>query len=349
MSGGGAPERALLERPPLEGWSDPPLPCLEEALAGVRLYHAIVAGLEIGLFDRLADPMGPGPLAEALGTREDLTTLLCDALVSRGVLVREGDCYKNSPKAQVFLAKESTYSIRGMIAFYRQHVERWQDLSRILREGPVTLQREEFFCRTVIPSMAEHARCGLLQRVTSLVATLPGFSEARTLLDLAGGHGLYAIAFTALNPRLSATVFDLPAVTAATRDFIARYGADRVSVVAGDFNTDPLPGPVDILYSSSHPGGKDPRLIPKIAAALGPGGLFINKQGRDGTASDPFEDLEWNLWTFEGVQKHRSRYTFTHSVPLAEYHRALEEHGLTVLGVIPVDETSEMTVARKDG
>ncbi|KAF5065652.1 O-methyltransferase domain protein [anaerobic digester metagenome] len=343
------PERTLLERPPIEGEGDLPLPCLEEALGGVRLYHALVAGLEIGLFDSLVDPMGPEALAEALGTRIDLTALLCEALASRGVLVRQGDEYRNTPEAQVFLVSTSPYSIHGMIWFQRQHVARWQDLPRILREGPVTLRREEFFRHTVIPSMAEHARCGLLQRVTSLVAAIPGFSGARTLLDLGGGHGLYAIAFTALNPGLSATVFDLPAVTTATRDYVARYGADRVSVVAGDFNTDPLPGPVDILFSSSNPGGKDPRLIPKIAAALAPGGLFINKQGIDGTASDPFLDLEWNLWTFEGVEKQRSRYTFTHGVPLAEYHRALEENGLTVLEVIPVDETSEMTVARKDG
>ncbi len=347
MNGASEPGRTLLERPPIEGRGDLLIPCLEEALGGVRLYHAIIAGLEIGLFDLLADPMTPKALATALGTKEHLTALLCDALAQRGLLVRQGDAYHNSPEAQVFLASTSSYSIHGMIGFQRQHVARWQELPRILREGSVTLRREEFFRHTVIPSMAEHARCGLLQRVTSLVAAIPGFSGARTLLDLGGGHGLYAIAFTQLNPSLSATVFDLPAVTTATRDTIARYGADRVSVVAGDFNTDPLPGPMDLIFSSSNPGGKDPRLVPKIAGSLAPGGLFINKQGIDGTDSDPFLDLEWNLWTFEGVEKQRSRYTFIHGVTLTEYHRVLEENGLTVLEVIPVDETSEMTVARK--
>jgi len=349
MSSAGAGANSLLERPPIEAGGDIPLTCLEEALGGVRLYHALVAGLELGLFDRLRDPMTPPALAGVLGTRPALTALLCEALASRGLLVRHGDEYETGPEARAFLASDSPYSIRRMIDFQQRHVERWQDLARILREGPVALPREEFFRNTVIPSMADHARCGLLQRVTSLVAARAEFSEARSLLDLGGGHGLYAIAFTLLNPSLSATVFDLPSVTSATLDTIARYGADRVSVVAGDFNTDPLPGPFDLLFSSSNPGGKDPRLIPKIAAALRPGGLFLNKQGVDGEASDPLLDLEWNLWTFEGVEKQRSRYTFAHGVPLAEYHRALEANGFSVLEVIPVDETSEMTVARKDG
>ena len=337
----------LVEPPPFPVPADLPVPCLEEAVAAARLYYAVAGALELGLFDRLREPMTPGALAAALGTRPHLTVLLCEALADRGLLVREGAAFRNGPEADAFLASEGPYGIRSMLAFQRRHVERWRDLPRLLREGPEVLERERFFRDTVIPSMAEHDRCGLVQHVTGLVANLPGFCEARTLLDLGGGHGLYAIALCQRNPRLRATVFDLPAVVGATRDFIDRYEADRVSVVAGDFNTDPLPGPFDIVFSSSNPGGKDPRLIPRIAAALRPGGLFLNKQGIDDERTDPFADLEWNLWTFDGVEKQRSRYTFTHSVSLEEYHRALEANGLRVLEVVPVDGTSEMTVARK--
>ncbi len=310
--------RSLIERPPVGTGGEFPLTCLEQALGGVRLYYALAGALELGLFDRLRSPMTAVALAAELGTRPDETALLCESL-----------------------------AIHGLLAFQGRHVERWRDLARLLREGPELMPREEFFRHTVIPSMAEHARCGLLQQVAGIVGGLPGFAEAESLLDLGGGHGLYAIALCQMNPRLRATVFDLPAVTETTRDFIDRYGADRVSVVAGDFNTDPLPGPVDIVFSSSNPGGKDPALIPKIAGALKPGGLFLNKQGIDSAETDPLLDLEWNLWTFDGVKKQRSRYSFSHSVPLAGYHRALEANGLSVLTVIPVDGTSEMTVARK--
>jgi hypothetical protein len=346
---GMAGARDLVERPAFAMEGDLPLPCLDEAFAGLRLYYAVTGAVEIGLFDRLRVPMIAADLAAALGSRPHETALLCETLADRGLLVREGPAFRNGPEADAFLAADSPYAIRGMLAFQQRHAERWRELPRLLREGPEVLPRERFFRDTVIPSMAEHARCGLVQHVTDLVAGLPEFGGAETLLDLGGGHGLYSIAFCQKNPGLRATVFDLPAVTGATRDFIARYGADRVSVVAGDFNTDPLPGPFDIVFSSSNPGGKDPRLVPKIAGALCPGGLFLNKQGVDGETADPLGDLEWNLWTFEGVEKQQSRYTFSHSVPLGEYHRALEANGLSVLAVVPVDGTSEMTVARKEG
>ncbi len=345
---GTAGDRDLVERPPFAMKGNLPLPCLDEAFTGLRLYYAVTGALEIGLFDRLCVPMTAEDLAAALGVRPHETALLCEALADHGLLTREGAAFRNSPEADTFLAADSPYGIRGMLAFQHRHAERWRELPRLLREGPEVLPRETFFRDTVIPSMAEHARCGLVQHVTDLVAKLPEFGKAETLLDLGGGHGLYSIAFCQKNPGLRATVFDLPAVTGATKEFIARYRADRVSVVAGDFNTDPLPGPFDIVFSSSNPGGKDPRLVPKIASALRSGGLFLNKQGIDGEVSDPLEDLEWNLWTFEGVEKQQSRYTFSHSVPLEEYHRALEDNGFSVLAVVPVDGTSEMTVARKE-
>ncbi len=345
---GSAGARDLIERPPFAMEGELPLPCLDEAFAGLRLYYAVIGAVELGLFDRLRVSMTAVDLADALGSRPHEMTLLCEALADHGLLIREGTAFRNGPEADAFLAADSPYAIRGMLAFQRRHAERWRELPRLLREGPEVLPRERFFRHTVIPSMAEHARCGLVQHVTELVANLPELGEAKTLLDLGGGHGLYSIAFCQRNPDLHATVFDLPAVTEATKEFIARYRADRVSIVAGDFNTDPLPGPFDIVFSSSNPGGKDPRLIPKIAGALRLGGLFLNKQGIDSETTDPLGDLEWNLWTFEGVEKQQSRYTFSHSVPLEEYHRALKENGFSVLAVVPVDGTSEMTVAQKE-
>ena len=46
----------------------------------------------------------------------------------------------------------------------------------------------------------------------NIISELPEFKEARKLLDLGGGHGLYAITFTKSNPNLGAYVFDFPDV-----------------------------------------------------------------------------------------------------------------------------------------
>ena len=245
------------------------------------------------------------------------------------------------------MSRDAPFPQQHAIAFQRKLAGYWADLPRIAKDGPVTCDRAQMFRDVIIPSMAENCRCGLLQQVTARVAAIPEFSAARRLLDLGGGHGLYSIAFCQKNPGLNAVVFDLPPVTGATRDFISRYRADRVSVLPGDFFKDPIGSGYDIVFSSSNPGGKVPELIPKIADALNPGGLFINKQAIDDAPYDPWLSLEWNLWTFEGVQKQAARYVFANSVPFAEYNRLLAEHGFVVREIVPIDAQSAMTIAEK--
>jgi hypothetical protein len=324
-----------------------PLDFLEKAVAGVRQYHAVTTALDLQLFDLLKEPGTSDACARRLGCRLDLMALLCESLASAGLLEKDGGNFCASAVARTYLVSDSPFCQHRAIAFQRRLAGLWPGLSGILKTGPVSFDRSAIFRDAIIPSMADTCRCGLLQQVTGLVAAQPEFSRAKKLLDLGGGHGLYAIAFCQKNPSLEAVVFDLPPVTAATRDFIGRYRAARVSVCPGDFHSDPLGSGYDIVFSSSNPGGKVPALIPKIAAALNPGGLYINKQSVEEEGGDPFLDLEWNLWTFTGVRKQQKRYVFSDSVPFAEYNRQLARHGFIVREVVPVDDHSAMTVAQK--
>jgi len=325
-----------------------PLAFFDTALAGLRHYYAVTTALDLGLFELLREPKTGSECADALGCRNDLVTLLCESLVSTGLLEKDGEQFHTSAIGQLYLISSSPFCQKHAIAFQRRLAGLWTQLPIILKEGPVTYDRAGMFRDVIIPSMAENCRCGLLQQVTGHIAALPEFSRAKRLLDLGGGHGLYSIAFCQKNSGLSATVFDLPPVTEATRDFIAHYHAHRVHILPGDFFTDPIGSGYDIIFSSSNPGGKVPSLIPKIAAALNNGGLFINKQTIDEAPEDPFMSLEWNLWTFAGIQKQAKRYVFSNSVTLAEYNRELADHGFVVRDLIPIDAQSAMTIAQKN-
>jgi SAM-dependent methyltransferase len=324
-----------------------PLSFLDQALTGVRQYHAVMAALDLGLFEILREPKTGSECALALGCRPEVLILMCDGLVALGLLEKTGEHFHDSKITQTCLVKGAPFPQQHAIAFQRMLAGFWADLPRIVKDGPVTCNRAQMFRDVIIPSMAENCRCGLLQQVTASVGAIPEFPAARRLLDLGGGHGLYSIAFCQNNPSLNAVVFDLPPVTVATRDFISRYRAERVSVLPGDFFKDPIGSGYDIVFSSSNPGGKVPALIPKIAEALNPGGLFINKQAMDDAPFDPWLSLEWNLWTFEGVQKQAARYVFANSVPFAEYNRLLANHGFVVREVVPIDAQSAMTIAEK--
>jgi len=324
-----------------------PLTFFDTALVGVRQYHAVITALDLGLFELLKKPMPASECANRLGCRENLIALLCESLVSAGLLEKEGEQFCTSVTARSYLVRDSLFCQQHAIAFQRRLAGLWVDLPALMRDGPVTYDRAQMFRDVIIPSMAENCRCGLLQNVTAKVASLPEFPAAKKLLDLGGGHGLYAIAFCQKNPGLEATVFDLPPVTDAACSFIARYHADRVHILAGDFFCDPIGSGYDIIFSSSNPGGKVPALIPKIAEALNPGGLYINKQAIDEKTADPWLSLEWNLWAFSGVQKQAKRYVFANSVPLAEYNRQLVECGLVVRDRIQIDAQSVMMIAQK--
>ncbi|MPN17874.1 hypothetical protein SDC9_165229 [bioreactor metagenome] len=168
------------------------------------------------------------------------------------------------------------------------------------------------------------------------------------MLDLGGGHGLYAIAFAELNEEIQAFVFDLPPVTKETRYFIEKYGASRVDIIPGDFFKDEIGSGYDLIFSSFNPGGKVPSLIPKIAEALKPRGVFVTRQVPDeNTKSNPLMSLDWNLWTFEDVKKGSSGFTFENSVPFNEYIDMLSSYGLEVFRALDMEDGSRIVFAWK--
>lgn len=112
----------------------------------------------------------------------------------------------------------------------------------------------------------------------ALAKKLPTARRTR-LLDIAGGSGIYACTITAHHPHLRATVFERPPVDGIARRMIAKRGyTDRVSVIAGDMFTDPLPRDHDVhLFSNVLHDWDVAKVRPLLAAsfaALPPGGLL---------------------------------------------------------------------------
>jgi len=306
-----------LEQVPGSG-TENPLGFLEEAMSGMRCYLAFVTAYERGLFEACREPATLEKIASETRCTPAIVLPLCEGLVRTGLLAKNAaGSYQVTPCTCDFFLWDSPFSQAAALAQMRQYASLSLQLSHILTYGPVTYSRGEQFRQAIIPAMAEAARCGLVQRIADNVSCLPEFRHARRLLDLGGGHGLYAIAFSQKNPDLTAVIFDLPEVTVATREYIRKYGAsDRISTHEGDFFRDPLGTGYDIIFSSSNPSGKMPALIRKIRAALNPGGLYINKQVIDEPEADPFLDLEWSLWQFEGMPKQGRRFRFEGSVSL---------------------------------
>ncbi|HEX8272370.1 MAG TPA: methyltransferase [Longimicrobiaceae bacterium] len=270
------------ERRKLFETHEAPAPLLD--LLGAYLFRMAGTAARRGVFELLRE--GPRTAAEAaslLGTDERGLGLLLGGLAAGGYLERDGERFANSAMTQKFLLSDSPGGGADMVTFYDTLlVQLWADLDasilggepprdyfRWLGERPDVLRR---FQRL----LSGNARL-IGERVVELAA-LP--DTARSLLDLGGGHGIYAAAFCKRHPELRATLYDLPEALEAGREMLAGRGLEgRVEFRAGDLLRDDLGGGYDavLLASVVHCLRPDDcaRLLGRVREALKPGGVVI--------------------------------------------------------------------------
>ena len=309
--------------------------------------HFCEALLNLGLLDRFGEEGSKKEENKQITEKRKSIENAYEAKILNNKEINGSAVYLVSELSATYLLESSPFSQQHYLAERLRNIELWAHLPQILRKGPEIFEKGPFFGE-VVQCMAENARCGMLQETVRVVMENVDFGNVKKMLDLGGGHGLYAIAFAKLNENLQAFVFDLPLVTEKTKHFIEKYGASNVDVIPGDFFKDEIGSGYDMIFSSFNPGGKVPILIPKIAEALNPGGIFVTRQVPDEKMKySPLLSLDWNLWTFEDVKKGGSSYSFENSVPFSEYIEMLENYGLEVFRTLDMMEASRIVFARK--
>jgi SAM-dependent methyltransferase len=135
-------------------------------------------------------------------------------------------------------------------------------------------------------------------------------SGCRTLLDLGGGPGTYAIHFCLANPGLTAVVYDLPTTRSFAEGTIARFDlSQRITFSAGDFQADPVPSGFDAVWLShilhAYAPAACAAILRTAVAALNPGGIlllqeFILDDAKDGPQFPALFSLNMLLGTDAG-------------------------------------------------
>ncbi len=144
----------------------------------------------------------------------------------------------------------------------------------IYRDGVRSAMENEAAARHFTLALAGRAR-----NVAPILAENIPLSDARVLVDVAGGSGIYSIALLQKNPHLRAIVLDRPEVLKVAQEMASSQGVvDRLSVVAGDMFRDPIPRADVILLSNVLHDWDVPEcktLIARSAAALNRSGRLL--------------------------------------------------------------------------
>ncbi|WP_459201037.1 methyltransferase family protein [Methanococcus sp. CF] len=321
---------------------------MSETYFGAQKFYLLKTAIELKIFDYLTDSKTSEEIAANLNLDPILTELMLKSLYELGIISiasKNGEThYINTYGSDNYLKTDSTYSKSPSISASFNSIDRWTNLSEIMN-GSKNEVMENVFFPEIIKRMANDCKCWELQKTVEYVSKFSEFKTAKKLLDVAGGHGLYAISLGMLNENLEAFVFDLPDVTLETKKFIEKYDAKNVDTISGNFFKEELGENYDVVFSSYNPGGKNPKVAEKVYRALNLGGIFVTKQAfpklSAQSTSDNLNNMEWNFNSFNSTGKGIIRYTFETDLTFEEYISYLEKLGFEILETKPVYELTE--------
>jgi ubiquinone/menaquinone biosynthesis C-methylase UbiE len=249
---------------------------------GLIAARAVTTAVILGVFDALHDePATAAELARRLSLDELGAETLLTTLATLGYVEPDGERLRNTAVSERLLVSSSPESIATFIG--QQSDLHWQVLEMLpeaVRDGRAYAMHERRHddaerWEAYIRGLFELSRHEHDANAAMLHAEAP-----RRLVDVAGGHGGFAMAMCRRHPALEATVLDLPPSAAVGRKIVAEEGfADRVSFREGDVFDLGLGEDLDVvsIFNLIHhlPEERDAELCRMARAALRPGGVLV--------------------------------------------------------------------------
>jgi SAM-dependent methyltransferase len=250
-----------------------------DAITAYRLPRVLIAAIELGLFTAIGTDEWTIPdLAREMKLSERGLAILCRNLAMAGLLKKQGETYRNSRLGATALNAHHPAYRGDYLQLITSHWADWGRLLESVKNG-LPLDHDE-------PEEPEYRRrftWAMHHRTLEIapkIAAQIDLSGARTLLDLGGGPGTYAMAFLAKNPTLLATVCDRPAALDVAKEIASTHKAGaRLSYLPLDVMADDIPGAYDVIWYSNVLHIYSPKdnqaLFRRALASLNPGGRLL--------------------------------------------------------------------------
>jgi len=241
---------------------------------------ALHAGVKLDVFTIIGnDHLRGEDVADKLnGDKRGVKTLL-NALSAMDFLVKKENIYSNTKLSLTFLSKDSSQYMGHIIMHHHNLTDSWNRLDVAVQSGSAVRRRAS----NTDEEQRENFLMGMFNLAMNLAPVLVpkvDFSGRRHLLDLGGGPGTYAIHFCMNNPRLKATVYDLPTTRPFAEKTIAKFNLqNRIDFKDIDYLEEKIKGIYDVAWLSHILHGEGPeecrKVIGKAVSALEPGGMIL--------------------------------------------------------------------------
>ncbi|XP_063811748.1 acetylserotonin O-methyltransferase-like isoform X4 [Pseudophryne corroboree] len=301
---------------------------------GFIVSKAMFTACELGVFDllhELGEPLTTATIASRLCTSVDGTDRLLTACVGLKLLKVElkndEAYYSNTDLSTTYLVKSSPKTMYPMMMYCTNTAYIcWQFLPEAIREGKC--QYERAF------GVSSEDLFNAIYRSEEMLVTFMGFMDSisnnfgkyalqafdlstfHTVCDLGGCSGSIAKQYVSTYPGSNVTIMDLPKVIQTAKRYFITDSDQHISLLEGDFFTDPIPeADLFILSSIIHDWTEEKchHLLKKVYQSCRPGGgvLLIEhllNEDKSGPVASQLFSLYMLVLT-EGRERTPSEYT----------------------------------------
>jgi predicted O-methyltransferase YrrM len=256
-----------------------------DGISAVDLLAAAIAHLDF--FTWLADhPNTPGTICAHFGLHPRPVDVMLTLFTAQGLLTQSGGIFHLTLRAREHLVASSLYNLAPYYASMKDR-QPTLDMLTVLKTGKPanwgSYDAQAWAEAMTRPDFAAHFTAAMDCRGMLLGPALAkrlDLANQKSVLDLAGGSGIYSCALVARHPHISATVLERPPVDGIATQAIAKQGcSDRVKVIAGDIFAGDLPKDHDVhLWSNVLHDWDEPKvreLLAKSSGALPRNGLIV--------------------------------------------------------------------------
>jgi SAM-dependent methyltransferase len=310
-----------------------------------ELLTAAVAHFNV--FGQLAEqPLTGDELRARLGLEARPGVVLFTALKAFGLLVEDQDGVLSlTDLARNHLVPGAEFDVGNYVGLAAQSPNVLDMVERLKTNSPAGADSDTgaaFIYRDGIASAMEAeesarhftmALAGRAKNVAPVLAEKVPMDDARLLLDVGGGTGIYSFALLQKNPNLRAVIVDRPEVLRVAEELAVEYGvAARAELVPGDMFADPLPVDADVVLLSNILHDWDVpecrQLVQRCADSLADNGqLLIHDVFLNDALDGPLQIALYSASLFY--------FTEGRAYSAAKYRSWLSEFGLTSGEIIP--------------